>query len=511
MTRADRLLPLSALCVASGVLAALSLPSFDLDWLAWVALAPLLYALRQAGPAKGALGGMLFGMSLGAVSFFWVLVIPSLDPFHFAMMVLVFGLYYLGFGALYALAARRVAPALIVVGPALWVACEYARGNFFFLAYPWNFLAHSQYRHLAVIQIADFAGAYGVSFVLAMVNQVVSEIPDLMAGRAARWRRHALLAGLVLGASLLYGVARLSPAADPPERLRVALVQANLMAHNGMSVTEQMRHLASYEQLTRLAAAERPQLIVWPSSSLPGPISFWMIRLFVSDVAHRAGAPILVGGAGGDKFAPARDGLLPYSNSEFLLSSAGQVQAQYDKIRLTPFNEEVPLQGVVAWPHWLTRVEKGFVPGSRYTIFQVGAGRFGSPICWENAFPEVFRRFVADGANFMVSVTNEGVFGDTSGPRQTLAMNVFRAVENRVSVVRAATTGVSAFIDPDGAIVARVADRQGNDVFVPGYLVRDVPLAQRKTFYTRYGDFFAVTLAVAALLLVALAPERWRA
>ena len=494
------------LAIASGLLAALSLPSFSLAWLAWVCLAPLLYALRQRGVREAALAGALFGMTFGVSSFFWVMVIPTLHALHFAMMVLVFSAFYLAFGALYALAARRVGAAIVLVAPALWVAAEYARGNAFFLAYPWNFLAHSQHENLAVIQVADFAGAYGVSFLLAMAGQLASEVPDVLAGRAVRWRTQALVAGVLLGASLLYGARELALDPPPGPRLRVALVQANVMAYNKMSVPEQMRHLAAYERLTRLAVAEKPELVVWPSSSLPGPISFWMIRLFVSDVAQRAGAPILVGGAGGDKFAPARDGRLPYSNSEFLLTSAGAVQAQYDKIRLTPFNEEVPLQGVVAWPQWITGVQKGFVPGDRYTLFAVGPARFGSPICWENAFPDHFRRFVDEGANFMVSVTNEGVFGDTAGPRQTVAMNVFRAVENRVAVARAATTGVSAFIDAQGRIVSRIADPHGKDLFVPGFRVWDVPLAPGKTFYTRYGDVFAISAAAAALLAMLLAP-----
>ena len=501
-----RLLQLAAAALASGLLATLSLPSASLDWLAWVALAPLFYALRQGGPREGAVGGLLFGASFGASGFFWVLVIPTLDALHFAIMVVVFSLFYVAFGALYALAARRLGALLILVAPALWVAAEYARGNFFFLAYPWNFLAHSQYRNLALIQVADFAGAYGVSFLLAMVNQLASHLPDLLARRPVRWRAQAAVAGVVLAAALLYGWRQLS-LERTGERLRVAVVQANLMAHNKMSLQEQMRHLAAYEKLTRAVAAQKPELIVWPSSSLPGPISFWMIRLFVSDVAHRAGAPLLVGGAGGDKFEPARDGLRPYSNSEFLLTSSGTLQAQYDKIRLTPFNEQVPLQGLVRWPRWLTGVTQGFVPGDRYTVFQVGRARFGSPICWENAFPDVFRRFVAEGANFMVSVTNEGVFGDTDGPRQTLAMNVFRAVENRVAVARAATTGVSAFIDANGAIVSRVAGAHGKDLFVPGVLVWDVPLAAQTTFYTRHGDVFAVGVALAALLGVLLAPR----
>jgi apolipoprotein N-acyltransferase len=266
-----------------------------------------------------------------------------------------------------------------------------------------------------------------------------------------------------------------------------------------MTVPEQMKHLASYERLTREIVAEKPELVVWPSSSLPGPISFWMIRLFVNQVAHGAGVPILVGGAGGDKFAPPRDGQFPWSNSEFLISPKGELQGQYNKIRLTPFNEEVPLQGRLKLPHWISTLEKSFVAGDSYTLFQVANARFGAPICWENNFPDVYRRFMLEGANFMVSVTNESVFGATAGPHQTFAMVVFRAVENRVAVARAATTGVSAFIDPQGRIVSRVTDGNGSDLFVRGARVWNVPLAQAKTFYTRYGDAFALLASLASL------------
>jgi apolipoprotein N-acyltransferase len=287
-------------------------------------------------------------------------------------------------------------------------------------------------------------------------------------------------------------------------------VQANVTTRNGMSVAEQMRHLTAYEELTKVASAQKPDLIIWPASSRPGPLSYWMIGMIVSDIAGRAGAPLLVGGAGGDKFAPARDGKRPYSNSEFLVSAAGRLEGQYNKVRLTPFNEEVPLQGSVHWPSWITRVERGFVRGDAYTVFRVGNARFGAPICWENAFPDVFRHFVAGGANFMVSVTNEAVFGASSGPYQTVAMNVFRAVENRVSIARAATTGVSGFIDANGRIAERLVDASGQDLYVRGVLVRDVPLAQGTTFYTRYGDLFAIAVSIAALLALGVAVWRER-
>ena len=455
---------LVALPVLSAILATLALPAFDLGFLGWVALAPLLYALRLRGLAVAAGLGGLFGYAFGVGTFFWSTTIPDLNVIRFALLMAVFSLYYVAFGFLYALSARFTGSWIIVAGPALGTALEYARCNFSFFAFPWNFLAHSQHETLPVIQIADMTG--------------------------------------------MYGGYRLAAPPNPGAHLRVAMVQANLTAHSKMSVGEQMKHLSAYGRLTREAAKEQPDLIVWPSSSLPGPMSFWMIRLYVNQVAHGAGVPLLVGGAGGDKLAPAREGLLPYSNSQFLVSPLGELEGQYNKIRLTPFNEQVPFQGVIPWPRWITTLEKGFVPGDSYTLFHVSKARFGAPICWENNFPDVFRRFVLDGANFMVSVTNESVFGPTSGPHQTLAMVVFRAVENRVAVARSATTGVSAFIDPQGKIVSRVSDGNGGDLFVRGILAWDVPLSEEKTFYTRYGDVFArvISLAVLCMLLFCL----WR-
>jgi apolipoprotein N-acyltransferase len=116
-----------------------------------------------------------------------------------------------------------------------------------------------------------------------------------------------------------------------------------------------------------------------------------------------------------------------------------------------------------------------------------------------------------DGAQFMVSVTNEGFLGHTSGPYQSLAINIFRAVENRIAIARSAPTGVTAFINPDGKIVERVRDNKGKDLFVSGFLVRDIPLTNQKTLYTIYGDIFAyVVIGISALMiLVSILPRRF--
>jgi apolipoprotein N-acyltransferase len=505
---------LAGLPLASGALAILSLPSFDLGFLGWLSLAPLLFALRQRGAIAGAGLGLLFGCLFAAGTFWWLHAIPGVTPFRFVLLMVALGLYYAVFGVLYALASRSIGSWIILGGPVLWVALEYARASLSFVALPWNFLAHSQYRYLPVIQIADLTGAFGISFILLMANQLASQLPDLLMGRSWRWRAHSLTLALTLGATLLYGWRALATSPESSEHVRVALVQANVTARYSMSPREQMAHLGAYDRLSREAAKDKLDLIVWPSSSLPAPISLWTVRMYINDVAHRTGAHLLVGGAGGDKAAPPRRGFHPFSNSEFLISPHGRLEGQYNKVHLTPFTEYVPLGGWITWPGWITTLERSFVAGDGYTLFRVGEARFGAPICWESAFADLFRRFVLNGANFMVSVTNEGAFGLTSGPQQTLAMNVFRAVENRVAIARAATTGVSAFIDSKGAIVSRVRGPDGADLFVPGFLVWNVPLSGRKTVYTLYGDVFAQAMtgaALAILLVVVFTRRRVRA
>jgi apolipoprotein N-acyltransferase len=502
---------LASLVALSAGLTVLSLPAFDLGFLAWIALAPLLLALRLGSVVAAAGLGLLFGFVFAVGSFWWLHAIPNITVVRFIVLGIAVGVFYMAFSVLYRLASARLAGSMLLVGPALWVALEYARGNLAFLALPWNFVGHSQHRYLSIIQIVDVTGVYGVSFVVVMVNELLSRAREL--GHDHRWRVPLSAVTLVMTITVVYGVYRLAQRPEPVSHIRVAIIQPNLPVHGGMSPREQGLHLAAYERLTKQAAARGPALTIWPSASLPAPLTSPGVRLYVGDVARRSSTHLLVGGAGGEKLAPARPGMVPYSNSEVLLSPSGAVEGQYNKMRLTPFTETVPLQGVVRWPRWVTTVQKGFTPGGDHTIFRVHAARFGTPICWESAFPTLFRRFVRDGANMMVSVTNEGAFGDSAGPHQALAMVVFRAVENRVAIARAATTGVSAIIDARGRMVAKVLDARNRDIFVPGVLVHDLPLFEAKTFYTVHGDVFAglaiVLAAIAmAITVVRAAPSR---
>jgi apolipoprotein N-acyltransferase len=504
---------MSLLAALSGLLTALSFPPAEQEWLAWFALAPLLFALRRVHGGAAAGFGVVFALAFCAVAFAWTPQVAGASPPSLGIGLVVFSLYFFAFGWSYCLAEDFLGAWMSLGGPVLWVALEYLRSNFFFLSWPWNLLGHSQYRFLPVIQIADVTGVYGISFLLVLVNEAVSRLPDLLqksriaeaaSGRGSPPVPWAVRFALPLAAlALTFGYGRVRLGEQPSgERLRVAIVQANVLTHDNMSLAEQAAHLGAYGRLTREAAKKEPDLVIWPASSLPAPLnSSMLVRLLVGRLVKETGCHFLVGGAGGEKLKLREPGYLPFSNSEFLLSPSGRIEGRYDKIRLLPFNEYLPLQGRIRWPRWITTLEDSFVPGERYTLFRVAGASFGTPICWENLFPDHYRRFVREGARFMVSVTNEGFFGPTPGPHQTLAMNVFRAVENRVAIVRSATTGVSAFIEPDGKIAARVSDERSRDLFVAGTLTRDVPLASARTFYTERGDLFAQTSSAAAVVV----------
>ena len=447
--------------------------------------------------------GFLFGALFGLGTCYWIVNLENISYLGFLLWQVAFSLYFLLFGCTYRYLSRRISSWIIIGGPALWVSLEYIRANLFFLSCPWVLLGHSQSNFIPVIQIADLGGVYCISFYLVMVNQVLSQLleylllhrseyPDLHPnGGEISWRRQAIIAFLATTFIFFYGM-DMETAKGIRSSIRVAIVQANVLVDDGMSIDQMETHLQVYDKLTKEAAEHKADLIVWPATSLPAPIKTnRFVGYMVRNLAKAVGTYLLVGGAGYEKVAPKKKGYLPFSNSEFLLTPAGRIAGQYNKMHLLAFNEYVPLQSKIKWPKWITTLQESFLPGEEYTLFDVEGIKFGTPICSENLYSDHFRRFVKKGAQFMVSASNEGFLEHTVAPYQTLAMTVFRAVENKVAVVRATTTGISGFINPNGKIVAKIADERGMDISVAGVLVENIPLRDKYTFYTKYGDIFS--------------------
>jgi apolipoprotein N-acyltransferase len=476
----------AATAAVSGIALALAYPRFDLSGLAWVALVPVIVIALRRPPAAA------FGWAWLAGTVFFFVLLQWLN-FTFSVysaipwpLIYVPTLALAGYCALYValfaaglawLAAKRSAAWALVLAPFVWVAAEWVRGHFLG-GFPWGLLGYSQYRELAVIQIAEVGGVYAVSFVLLAANSAVAGI-FLMPWRCA-------LAGMVaatvlVAATLTFGVSRLEATEGRRvDEARIGIMQPSIGQPVKFDPNHAARTLGIYVDLTQQAAREHPQLLVWPETALPGALRRdAVLRHLLGDLVMTLHLPLLVGSIDVREGAPVQ-----YRNSAFLVTERG-LGERYDKIQLVPFGEYVPFSALLGfvrgWAEFIADLE----PGARPLVFPGPPAPFGVVICYEGIFPELVREFVKDGARFMVNMTNDAWFGRTSGPPQHLAMYPFRAVEHRLAVVRAANTGISAFIAPSGRIGRSLP------LFERGTLIDTVALRDTTTLYTRFGDWLA--------------------
>jgi apolipoprotein N-acyltransferase len=398
-----------------------------------------------------------------------------------------------------------------------WVLYEWLRSNVGFLSLPWGLLAHSLAGHMVLIQGAALFGTWGLTILIVAVNAILTAwaypvlvklsgsnpVPAPLPGRRGT-ACFALIVAAFFAANMAYGywVLRQPPAVPG---LRVAVVQANIEQHRKWDESQRAAIMAVYESLSLSAGRRQPALIIWPETATPLPISFNAdIYRQVASIADRTQASILLGSAQVQKFLPDAPENAELKNSAYLVTPGKRlVQQHYDKMHLLPFGEYLPLEQWVPWQRLGIVKASDFRPGHKAYVFFLKGYQFAAPICWENIFPAITRAFVQNGAQFIVNITNEAWFGKSAAPYQFLAMNVFRAVENRRSVVRCANTGISCIIDTRGRVVDRVRDSAGSDIFVRGVLNGHVARNDEITLYTRWGDWI-VGLALLALIFLLL-------
>jgi apolipoprotein N-acyltransferase len=498
----------TALAAGSGLLLAASFPVIEFPLLAWIALVPLLLALKGQTPKKGFWLGGISGIVFFAGTIHWVTnsvhyygnipVIPA------SLITLLLAAYLALYPALFAAAVVRIGlhrPTLLfIAAPAIWTALELAR-TYVFSGFPWSLLGYSQYKTLPVIQIADITGVYGVSFLIVLVNTAVAGIildRRKIAGIAAA----TLLMALVLG----YGYARLS-APDGPGRITISVVQGNIEQDKKWDPAYQQETIQVYKKLTREALLQKPDLVIWPETSTP----FYFLgkdpkeSRFTTDLREfvkENGVPLLFGSPTYEIRQPKT---VILRNSAFLLSNDGEVAARYDKFHLVPFGEYVPLKSVLFFVEKMVQAVGDFAAGNAYTVMSVPAPGSAPPvatlstvICYEIIFPDLVRKFVGRGAGIVTTITNDAWFGRTSAPYQHFSMAVFRAIENRVPVARAANTGVSGFIDAKGQVLV------SSDIFTQAHLTRSLVPGMTRSFYTRFGDLFSYLCCFFSLSVVAV-------
>lgn len=505
--------------ILSGLLYAAAFPPFDQAWLCWIALTPLAAAVWFAPNEwrrpwlRNLLLGYLAGFVFFTIVFSWLGSLSILyDNVFLRGLSALLSIYLAFYLAVWAWLVGLLRPRnftaswrnllLALIAASAWCALEWIRG-WLFGGFGWNGLGVALHGQWLVIQIAEFTGVVGLSFVIAFANiiAVVTPMRLYFEARQHRMRPHWDLNLTMLMVMALLAIGwRAAKNASPSRPLRVAAVQGGIPQRQKQDRQFAAEIFERYSRLSDMALQmnPRPELLIWPESATPGPaFGDEETFRFISEFAARADVDLLLGT---DEVEPERA-----YNSAVLIAKGGQDAQTYRKMHLVPFGEYIPLRH--SFPPFAAIagrwVPGDFNRGEDYTVFRLTNSdvRVAPLICFEDTIGELVRQFVVRDADLLVNVTNDGWFDRSAGSRQHLANAIFRCVETRRPMVRAANTGVTCFVNESGRIIQILQDDTGS-TFGEGVLTGKIDIAQDRqlTFYTRHGELFAQVCTVVALL-----------
>jgi len=485
--------------LACGSLTALALPRPGLCLLAWFSLTPL-FALwrRSSGWRQAALLGLAAGFGFHGTALYWIYstcrfagLAVFVGVLAWASLAFFMALNWGLIGALGRWAEPKGALrpwAWAAVWTAVTFACERWTPRLCI-----DMLGYTQWRFISLLQVSSLAGPHFLGFVVVAANAVGEGAWDEFQRRKIQWINPCAILLLIAG-SLGYGFAQLArrSAAMSGSFLRVEILQPVVDQYQKFDALYARRIQDNFAELLSRPRAGAADLVVWPETCLPDWV---MARQGIPQVAawaRKLKSFQLVGAVSQDRDAS--------HNSAFLISPEGQVQAAYHKRQLVPFGEFVPFKFLGRFIGILDQMG-GLAPGAALQpLFETPLGTAAAGICYEAAFPRLARSDAARGARLVFNLTNDGWYKDTWGPYQHFGVNIYRAIENRVTVVRCGNTGISAVIDPWGVVTAQLALGQR------GRLDARVPSSDpfpRRSFYARHGDWFGglCLMAMAALVL----------
>jgi apolipoprotein N-acyltransferase len=500
-----------AAAVATGILTGLAYPPFGIEWIIWVALTPMIAAVWFAPAWRKHDWLRLFalGWVAGSAGFLlhlhWIIEVTVAGWVALSLYCGIYpGLAGVFFGTVGRPRQRTDAPRAVwvssrsnllfaAVGAMGWTATEYLR-SVLFTGFGWNSLGVALWQNVPMLQITDLTGVWGLSFLIVAVNlMVVLTIKRLACeiGTGAMKPHYDFAITLAVVALVFtYGIRQLLRPAAESLPLRVAAVQPNIPQDQKWDPAYEQKILDRLERLSEAAIALNPDLLVWPEAATPravlqDPRSGAVVRR----LAEMWDGDFLLGSV---HFSPEGD-----FNSVFLFTDGVARQQMYHKIHLVPFGEYIPLRHSFPLFAWIVGdlVPEDFDAGTEFSVLEMAARpvRIAPLICFEDTLGPLARPFVLGGAQLFVVVTNDGWFRESAGSMQHLAQSVFRSAENKVPMLRVANTGVTAWIDPFGRVLEKLADAETGRTFIEGTLVNEfaVPVAVVPTFYTRHGDVFA--------------------
>jgi apolipoprotein N-acyltransferase len=476
-------LPISlAAAAASALLSWLSLPPADLGPIAFVALVPILWAMRRVRVRRAALLGLVTGVTFYGVLLSWLIPLTVLG---WAALAISQGAWFVLTFTYVAVVWRDESPvrtALLVGAGA--AAIEWLRTVLPFGGWSWVNLGYSQHDNALTLPLASWIGALGLFFVVVTVNCLV--LAAIL--RVGEWRRAAL--PLALAAVLVVGPGLIPEARPDGSPVDVAAIQGNVpydIAVRSRIIEDQIV-ARNHAELHRGLAADPPDLAVWPENALDrDPTRDQEIGTLVGESVREVGAWTLVGA-----ITETDDGLL--LNEDLLYGPDGQLRDRYAKNHLLPFGEFVPFRGLLDWIPDVQRVRSDLSPGDEPGSFELPGVGFAAAICFENAFPDLIRDYVTENTGFVVISTNNSTFGRSPAPDQHLVLSELRAVETGRWVVHAALSGASAVISPSGEVSGKT------ELFEQAVVRAEFPAASGRTVFDVIGGWLPALFLLGLLL-----------
>lgn len=501
-----------ALGLCSAVLLWLGFPGGGELWpVLFVALVPLLFLTRIKKPGRRFFTGVSAGFFHYALQLYWIIIVlgryGGLPWFFSVPAYLLLVLYMASYTGLFLLIAGRVLktwPLSFSVWfiPVCWVGLDWLR-SFLFSGFPWMDMGYALWEMPMLIQTADLFGHFSITFLILLVNSLIFYC--LQREKGAVKLAHGGTVLLLICGVLMYGKYRMAHIAEELKNKNTAVVgvvQGNIDQSRKWSPKEQQRTVDVYlKNSKRLLDRDiPPELIVWPETALPffptrSPY-FGSLLLFALDneISLLTGSPWF-------EVRNPEKREVDFFNSAFIITPDGEKGESYHKSHLVPFGEYVPLKRFLFFLAPLVENVGDFSPGIVEKPLPAGEINAGILICFESIFPEITRKWVTAGANLLVNLTNDAWYGRSSAPWQSMAMSVFRAVESRRCLVRAANTGVSGFVEPTGRV------QRSSDIFIVWTDTMEVALMDTVTVNSRYGYLFAPLCGV-LLAVIWIIPRR---
>jgi len=505
------------LVIISGILVTTGFPPLKLGFISYMALIPLIYAFERDKFNLGVEKGFLFGVMLNLGILYWLSLNKGTE-WYWAVLsmisaVLFLSLNYAMIGFIFGLLGKKLgAIKAIALLPVIWISIEYLRslGRF---GFTWNNLCYTQLYFLPLIQISDIFGSFGLSFFVVMVNSILY----LLFFKDISLRARKILLSFIcisFAIVFIYGIIRISMYSEKSNKgkfIRVGIVQPNIDPNEKWTkiyYDDVMNTLYNY---TDSVAEHNVNLVVWPETAVPVYLRLnqhgEMVRIRNKMKEHKV--YLLTGVPDFKRIG----GEYKYYNSAFLIPPDEGSIPTYSKLRLVPLGEYIPLSSVFPELGNINFGQGNFESGDSITIFKINTSntsdtnsksevKFTVAICYESSFPDIVRKGVKKGSEMLVVISNDAWFGMTSAPYLHAEISRFRAVENRIPVVRAANTGVSMFIMPDGKVKRKIGFNK------KGYLVADV-LTGTGSLNTKIGDWFSILNTITlAVLIVAIFIKR---